>query len=98
MQAKELIFKELVKRGYSLKGKKRIWDLYDSKLWYLTPELSKGFLKLYKYEPYRKAVVDTELRLLKDNCCKIMQKFGSRTFNLVDLGSGNGMKIGRAHV
>jgi len=33
----DLIFKELLKRGYSLEGNTRIWNLADSKLWYLTP-------------------------------------------------------------
>ena len=38
MQINDLIFKELIKRGYSLEGKTRIWNIADSKLWYLTPE------------------------------------------------------------
>ena len=42
----DLIFRELVKRGYSLEGNTRIWNIADSKLWYLTPEQAQGFLDL----------------------------------------------------
>lgn len=92
MQVNGIIFKELMKRGYSLKGKTRVWDVADSKLWYLTPELSEGFLNLAKYEPYRKTVVDTELRLVKENTDKIINLFGKNNFNLIDLGCGGGLK------
>ena len=92
MQVNDLIFKELIKRGYSLEGKTRVWNVADSKLWYLTPELSKGFLNLFKYEPYRKAVIDTEINLIKKHTSHIIQKFGNKKFNLIDLGCGSGKK------
>lgn len=88
----ETIFKELIKRGYSKKNGTRVWDISDSKLWYLTPELSKGFLSLKKYNPYRKNVVDREIALIKKNASLIVNQFGKKSFNLVDLGSGNGTK------
>ena len=46
MQVNDLIFKELIKRGYSLDGKTRIWNIADSKLWYLIPEQAQGYLDL----------------------------------------------------
>lgn len=92
MQVNEQIFKELIKRGYSLNGKTRVWDVSDSKLWYLTPELSKGFVRLFEYEPYRKMVIDTELDLLRNNADYIAMKFGTKKFNLVGLGCGTGLK------
>lgn len=92
MQVNDLIFKELIKRGYSLDGKTKVWDVSDSKLWYLTPELSKGFLNLFHYEPYRKMVIDTELNLIKGNAELIAMKFGKNKFNLIDLGCGIGTK------
>ena len=42
----DLIFKELIKRGYSLEGNTRVWNIADSKLWYLTPEQAQGYLDL----------------------------------------------------
>lgn len=86
------IFKELVKRGYSKKNGTRVWDISDSKLWYLTPEMVKGFLKLAKYEPYRKNVVDRELRLIEKYTNGIIKKTGLKSFNLVNLGCGSGRK------
>jgi len=92
MQVNGLIFRELVRRGYSIAGETRVWNIADSKLWYLTPELSKGFLNLFEYEPYRKVVVDTEVGLLKKYALQIVQKLGSKRFNLIDLGCGGGKK------
>ena len=40
----DLIFRELIKRGYSLEGNTRIWNIADSKLWYLTPEQAQSYL------------------------------------------------------
>lgn len=92
MHAKEIIFKELVKRGYSLRNKTRVWNISDSKLWYLTPELSKEFLKIKRYEPYRKAVVDKEISLINTHSKIFFNKFGKKEFNLIDLGCGSGLK------
>ena len=86
------IFKELIKRGYSKKKDFRVWDISDSKLWYLTPELAKGFLNLKKYNPYRARVIDDELELIKQHSKNIIQKLGNKKFNLIDLGCGNGIK------
>jgi len=92
MKVNPTIFKELIKRGHSVHKKTRVWDISDSKLWYLTPELSKGFLNLFKFEPYRKNVVDKELNLLKDHTHSIVKMFGEKNFNLIDLGCGGGLK------
>jgi hypothetical protein len=92
MLVNNIIFKELVKRGYSLRDKTRVWDVSDSRLWYLTPELSEGFLRLAKYEPYRKVVVERELLLIKEHAPFIAKRFDKKKFNLVDLGCGGGLK------
>jgi uncharacterized SAM-dependent methyltransferase len=92
MEAKELILRELVKHGYSIKGERRIWDISDSKLWFLTPDLGKGFLALGSYAPYRNNVITRELALLKQNAEKIVNKIGKREFNLVEMGSNDGEK------
>lgn len=92
MQINNIIFKELVKRGYSRRGKIRVWDVSDSKLWYLTPALAKGFLNLKKYNPYRIRVIKDEIELIKKYSGRIVEKFGKKKFNLIDLGSGSGIK------
>src|SRR3989344_1245765 len=91
MQVNDLIFKELIKRGYSLEGKTRVWNVSDSKLWYLTPELAKSYLKLKSYKP-QKQHIDDEIKLIQANSSKITHNFGKTKFNLVDLGCGDGLK------
>ena len=86
------IFKELVKRGYSIRGSKRVWDVSDSRLWYLTPELSEGFLNLKNYVPYRVKVIDTEFDLIEKNAEKLKDICSGGSFNLIDLGCGDGTK------
>jgi len=65
MEINDLIFKELLKRGYKLEGKTRVWDVADSKLWYLTPKQAQGFLDLSKTEGYKKSIIEKEVSLIK---------------------------------
>jgi uncharacterized SAM-dependent methyltransferase len=92
MQVNDLIFKELVRRGYSLEGKTRLWNIADSKLWYLTPEQAQGFLDLEKSEDYQKEVIQKEINLIEGNMSHILDKFRNSPMNIVDLGCGDGKK------
>lgn len=87
-----LIFKELIKRGYSLEGKTRVWNIADSKLWYLTHEQAQGFLDLEKSEDYQRDVIQKEIDLIKDNIGEILDKFKKTPMNIIDLGCGDGKK------
>ena len=87
MEINGAIFKELVKRGYSLRGDRRVWNISDSKLWFLTPELSKGFLNL---NPYKRSVLEPEIKLIKENEKMLSKMFGREGFNVVDIGCGIG--------
>ncbi len=88
-----LIFKELIKRGYSLDGNTRIWNIADSKLWYITPEQAQSYLDAENSEDYKKVMVDNEIDLLKETIPKIMDevKFDKEII-LVDVGCGDGKK------
>jgi len=90
----DIIFKELIKRGYSLEGKTRIWNIADSKLWYLTPEQSQAFLNLEKSKTYRQEVIQKEIDLINKNMGDILEKVGSDAINIIDLGCGDGKKAG----
>ena len=46
MNVNQVIFGELMKSGYSIRGKNKIWNLSDPKILYITPQLADGFLKL----------------------------------------------------
>ncbi|MEK6927480.1 MAG: L-histidine N(alpha)-methyltransferase [Nanoarchaeota archaeon] len=91
-QVNDLIFKEIMRRGYSLDGKTRVWNIADSKLWYLTPEQAQAYLDLVSTEAYKKKVGPKELGLIQDNVSDVLKQVGSTALNLVDLGCGNGKK------
>jgi len=88
----DLIFKELVKRGYSLEGNTRVWNLADSKLWYLTPEQAQSFLDLEKSEDYQKDVIQKETDLINENVSAMVKSIGKEPVNIIDLGCGDGKK------
>lgn len=94
----DLIFKELLKRGYSLEGNTRIWNIADSKLWYLTPAQAQSYLDLYEIGNYqsgfdsKKMTVNKEITLIQQNVDKVLKAVGSGALNVVDLGCGDGRK------
>ncbi|MDP1728993.1 MAG: L-histidine N(alpha)-methyltransferase [archaeon] len=88
----DLIFRELLKRGYSLEGNTRIWNLADSKLWYLTPEQAQAFLDLEQSKDYQKDIIQKEIDLIKINIRDITENMGKKPVNLIDLGCGDGKK------
>ena len=92
MQVNDLIFKELIKRGYSLEGKTRVWNIADSKLWYLTPEQAQAFLDLEKSKDYQGDVIQKEVDLIKANMEKLVRRIKSKAVNIIDLGCGDGKK------
>ena len=92
-QINDLIFKELIKRGYSLEGNTRIWNISDSKLWYLTPEQAQAYLDVEKSEEYKREMIDKEINLLKEKMPEIKKKLSlGKEITLVDVGCGDGKK------
>ncbi len=88
----DLIFKELIKRGYALEGNTRIWNIADSKLWYLKPEQSQAYLDLEDSQEYQKYIIQKEIDLINDNMKNISSKIRGEHINIVDLGCGDGKK------
>lgn len=95
MKINSLIFRELVRRGYSLEGKTRIWNIADSKLWYLAPEQAKAYLTLVSSEDYKKKVGPKESVLLEEHLVALVDRLGKNPLNIIDLGCGNGKKAVR---
>ena len=91
-QINDLIFKELIKRGYSLEGHTHVWNLADSKLWYITPKQSQAFLDLEESEEYQKEIIQKEIDLINNNVKEILEKVGKGPINIIDLGCGDGKK------
>ncbi|MFC1682347.1 L-histidine N(alpha)-methyltransferase [Nanoarchaeota archaeon] len=88
----DLIFKELIKRGYSLEGNTRVWNIADSKLWYLTPEQAQAFLDLEQSVDYQKEVIQKEIDLINGNMEVVINKIKDCPINVIDLGCGDGKK------
>lgn len=87
-----LIFKELIKRGYSLEGNTRIWNIADSKLWYLKPDQAQAFLDLENSKDYEQDVIQKEIDLINGNMEEIISRLKKQKINLVDIGCGDGKK------
>lgn len=93
MQAKELIFKELLRRGYSRVDGHRVWSIADSKLWYLTPQQAKAYLSLGKSKIYKEALIDAEHSLIDEHVRSIIKDLNvTKGVNVIDVGCGNGRK------
>lgn len=88
----DLIFKELIKRGYSLEGNTRVWNIADSKLWYLKPEQAQAFLDLEESESYKKEIIDKEIDLIDSEIDEIIKRVEGGNLNILDLGCGDGKK------
>jgi uncharacterized SAM-dependent methyltransferase len=89
----DLIFKELIKRGYSLRGNTRVWNIADSKLWYLTPEQAQAYLNLEKSKDYNKQMFETEINMLHEHMPAITEKvLHGSAVNIIDIGCGDGKK------
>lgn len=88
----DLIFKELIKRGYSLDGNTRIWNIADSKLWYLKPDQAQAFLDLEGSKTYQEDVIQKEIDLIKEHIEDIDDWIDAEKLNIIDLGCGDGKK------
>jgi uncharacterized SAM-dependent methyltransferase len=88
----DIIFKELIKRGHSVENGKKVWNIADSKLWYLTPKQAQSFLDLEDEKEYKKQVTQNEIDLINENITEIINKFGKEPLNIIDIGCGDGRK------
>jgi uncharacterized SAM-dependent methyltransferase len=96
MELHALVFNELIKRGYSEKDGKKIWNIGDSKLWYLTPEQSQAYLDLDDDEAYKFGAGHAQHGELVDkHISNILSNIGEGPFNVVDLGCGSGEKAAK---
>ena len=87
----QLVLKELVKNGYSVERGKRVWNIANHKLLYITPQLAQGFLNLECWPRYKLNVVDRELDLIRFHVPRFFD--GARgKLDVVDFGCGDGKK------
>jgi len=92
MPIKKILLDELIKKGHTEIGGKKIWNLANRSFLQLTPEMSKGFLKVVNYPPYKKNIYDKELDLILSNMNNFVSDVIKNPFNLIDIGCGEGVK------
>ena len=92
MKINDLIFKELIKRGYKLEGNTRVWNIADSKLWYLTNKQAQGYLDLSKTKGYKESIIQKEVSLIKKQIEDFSKSLPKTSCNIIDLGCGDGKK------
>jgi uncharacterized SAM-dependent methyltransferase len=92
MDFQQLLLKELVKRGYEERDGKKVWNLANRSLLHKTPELSKAFMALSAHPRYRATIIDIEKELIKKHAEEFVSEVGDHSFNLIDMGCGDGGK------
>jgi uncharacterized SAM-dependent methyltransferase len=92
MNVNNLIFNELIKRGYKSVNSIKVWDLSDSKLWYLTDKQSQGYLDVEKDPVYKQNITDVEISLIKNDLNYFLSQMKAKSYNVIDIGCGNGEK------
>jgi uncharacterized SAM-dependent methyltransferase len=70
---------------------RKIWSLEELSLWYLTEEQAKEYLRITEEGSYSQKYVSAEKDLIKNSKSEIVRKL-SDSFNIVDLGCGDGSK------
>jgi uncharacterized SAM-dependent methyltransferase len=92
-QINDLIFKELLKRGYSLEGNTCVFNIADSKLWYLTSDQAQAYLDVEKSPDYKKEMIDKEIELLRTTMPEISKSVIKKPETvIIDIGCGDGKK------
>ena len=92
MLMKEILFKELIKKGHSVENSVNIWDISDRSFRYINKEMAEAYLRLSEHPRYKAIVIDIEKKLLKENIKSFIKCVSDCEFNLIDMGTTNGEK------
>lgn len=91
-QVNNLIFKELIKRGYSEDKSFKTWNLADSKLIFCSDDGAQAFFNFEKSSRYQNKIDVQEIDTIKNNIEEIKNNIKDEAVNIVDLGCGSGKK------
>lgn len=67
-------------------------DFSNSKLWYLNYQAANAYLDIYRNKKYFEVMEKSELDLFESLANHIKQESPGKTYSLIDIGSGNGLK------
>lgn len=79
-------------RDTLLKQNGEIFDFRNSKLWYLNYSGAEAYLSVYDNKKYYEIMEKGELDLFKDIALHLKNNNPDSIFNLIDIGSGDGIK------
>ncbi len=89
---KEILLKELIKKGYSREEGVNVWDISDRSLRYINKEMAESYLKLNEHPRYKATIIETEKKLLKDHITEFLKGIQDSSFNLIDMACTDGEK------
>ena len=89
---KEVLLKELIKNGYALSNGIKVWDISKRTFRYISKEMAQAFLKLEEHPRYKANIIDTEIKLLKENASEFLKSLKNEPFNLIDVSCTEGIK------
>jgi len=92
MDIKSKLLNEMIKNGHEETNGINVWNMANRSFLQITPEISQAFLNLINFEPYKQKVFNVEIKLLKDNISSFLKEIGPESFNLIDIGCGDGSK------
>lgn len=71
---------------------KKVIDLSNSKIWYLNYKSAQAYLDIFSNKEYYEVMEKDELSLFDSITKDIRREYTNTAFNVIDLGSGNGLK------
>lgn len=92
MITKEILVNELVKNGYSQEGDSKEWSIAKRYFRYINPEMAEAFMKLREHPRAKATIIDSEIKLLKENISDLLKETKDEKFNLIDISCIDGMK------
>ena len=92
MITKDILIKELIKNGPAKQNGVNVWDISKRTFRYVSKEMAESFLKLQEHSRYKATIIDTEIKLLKENASEFLKGLKDAPFNLIDVSCTEGTK------
>jgi len=81
-----------IKEVFEKQKDKEVIDFRNSKFWYLNYKGAESYLSMYENKKYYEIMEKSELDLFDDVVSYLKEKNKDKLFNLIDIGSGDGVK------
>ena len=92
MISKDILLRELIKNGPAKQNGANVWDISKRTFRYINKDMAESFLKLQEHPRYKATIIDTEIKLLKENASEFLKGLKDTPFNLIDVSCTEGLK------